>query len=77
MIQVDTSAPTWAQRLARDTQTEIENALALFVSRVPYAVASLPPASKYTNKIALLSNGTFWLAKSDGTDWLYPDGTPV
>lgn len=77
MIQVDASAPIWAQRLSRDAQTAIDNALSLFISRVPYAVASLPPASKNTNKIALLSDGTFWLAKSNGTDWLYPDNTAV
>lgn len=77
MIQVDATAPTWAQRLAKDTQTEIDGTLALFVSRVPFAVADLPAASKYLNKIALLSDGTFWLAKSNGTNWLYPDNTSV
>jgi len=77
MIQVDASAPAWGQRLAKDAQTEIDAALSLFVSRVPIAVASLPAASKYTNKIALLSNGTFWLAKSNGTAWIYPDNTAV
>jgi hypothetical protein len=77
MIQVDATAPTWAQRLAKDTQTEIDNSIGIFVSRVPYAVASLPLASKYLNKIALLSDGTFWLAKSNGVNWLYPDNSVV
>ncbi len=77
MIQVDASAPVWAQRLSRDAQTEIDNALSLFVSRVPIAVADLPPASKHTDKIVLLSNGTFWLAKSNGASWRYPDNTAV
>lgn len=77
MIQVDASAPNWAQRLAKDTQTEIDASLALFVSRVPFAVASLPAASKYLNKIVLLSDGTFWMAKSNGTNWIYPDMTTV
>lgn len=77
MIQIDTSAPQWAQRFARDIQDEIDRTLGLFISRTPIAVASLPAASKHTNKIVLLSDGTFWLAKSNGTDWIYPDGTTV
>ena len=77
MIQVESSAPIWAQRLARDAQSEIDDSLGLFISRVPFTVATLPAADKHTNKIALLSNGTFWLAKSNGTDWLYPDMTTV
>lgn len=75
MIQADGNAPAWAQRLAADTQTEIDNAIGLFVSRVPFTVAQLTAtdASKHTNKIAFLSDGTFWLAKSNGTNWIYPN----
>lgn len=79
MITVDARAALYVQRLGRDAQTEIDNAPSLFVSRAPFSVAGLltvDPA-KHTNKIALLSNGTFWLAKSDGSDWLYPDNTAV
>lgn len=50
----------------------------LFVSRTPYdATGTLPAASKHVNKIILLHSGSFWLAKSNGTNWLYPDNTTV
>jgi hypothetical protein len=63
-------------RIAPESQDAIDDAN-VFVSRTPFAVADLPPANKHTNKIALLSNGTFWLAKSDGSVWRYPDNTAV
>lgn len=77
-MTIEGDAPLWAQRWARDLEAEIEAAtLSLFISRTPIAKASLPAASDHTNKIALLSDGTFWLAKSNGTNWIYPDNTTV
>lgn len=78
MIRVDGTAPVWAQKLARDAQDEI-NLTNLFVSRTPFTVAGLSTvsAADNTNKLALLSDGTFWLAKSNGTAWLYPDNSAV
>lgn len=77
MIRIDGTAPLWAQQLVRSAQQEIDDSLSIFVSRTPFAIADLPAAADHTNKIALLSNGTFWLAKSDGTTWYYPDNTSV
>lgn len=63
-------------KIADEVQDAIDQAN-LFVSRTPFAVADLPPAQRHTNKIALLSNGTFWLAKSNGAAWFYPDNSAV
>ncbi len=53
-------------------------ATGLFVSGTVYdATGTLPDPAKYTNRIILLSGGTYWLAKSNGTAWIYPNMAPV
>lgn len=79
-ITIDRNAPDWAQMMSNTVDSAVNQASALnfFVSQKVYDAAGiLPDPTKYTNKILLLSNGTFWLAKSNGTNWLYPDGTTV
>ena len=79
MIQIDQAAPLWARRWARDASDAVDTAaLSLFVSNTVYdATGVLPDPAKYVNRIILLSAGTFWLAKSDGRNWVYPDMTNV
>ena len=79
MVSVDRTAPEWAQKFARDVSAALETAgLGMFASLTVYdATGTLPDATKNTNKIILLSGGTFWLAKSDGAAWFYPDESPV
>lgn len=79
MIVVARDAPPWAHDLARQADAAIATArLGPFLSATVYdATGDLPDPAAHVNKLILLSGGTFWLAKSDGTDWLYPDETAV
>ncbi|MBK3775916.1 hypothetical protein GAY31_17415 [Azospirillum brasilense] len=49
------------------------------VSFAPFTLAELPPAAAYANKVVVVTNGASgkWLVRSNGTSWLYPDGTAV
>jgi len=79
MLVVAAEAPRWAHDLARQIDRQSAEAkLGLFVSFAVYdAAGELPDPAKNANKFVLLSNGSFWLAKSSGAAWLYPDNTPV
>lgn len=79
MIVLAKDAPPWAHDGARQADNDIAAArLGPFVSFQVYPVAGdLPDPATNANKIIFLSGGTFWLAKSDGSDWIYPDETAV
>lgn len=79
MIIVSKEAPPYLADACRQADLDIAYArLGPFVSFAVYpAAGDLPDPAKNANKMIFLSGGTFWLAKSDGTDWLYPDNTAV
>lgn len=79
MLVIDAAAPEWAQEMARRVDQLVDTArLGPFVSFKQYdAGGTLPDPAKYPNKVIFLTNGTFWLAKSDGSAWNYPDNTAV
>lgn len=79
MIVLDANAPQWAHEVFRRVDEIIKEARqGLFVSLTVYdATGDLPDPATNVNKLILLSGGTFWLAKSDGSNWVYPDETNV
>jgi hypothetical protein len=80
MIVVDAAAPAWAHELARRIDEEIAaRARGPFLSLTTIydAAGSLPDPAKNDGKIILLKNGTYWLAKSIGGAWTYPNNAAV
>jgi hypothetical protein len=78
-LVIDGQAPPWAQDMARRIDEAITaQRLGPFVSFNVYdAAGDLPDPATNANKIILLSNGTSWIAQSNGADWVYTDGTTV
>jgi len=64
---------------ARAVSRAIEEDIWPFVSRTPYAKASLPAAAAHAFRLILLSDGTGHklVAASDGASWYYLDGSAV
>jgi len=79
VIVVSKDAPSYAHDLARQADQDIAAAkLGLFVSTTVYpASGDLPDPAQHAHKLILLSGGTYWIAKSDGTDWFYPNNVAV
>ena len=80
MINIDQTAPDWAQRMARDTSDALDRAeLGMFVSATAFLSTAMPDATKYAWRLAFVSNGTGnrFVAVSNGVAWYYLDGTAV
>lgn len=79
-ITLDRDAPGWAQRFAAAVATALE----VVWSRPmpgPYAIAAMPDATHRTwvGRMVRLSDGAGGMptAVSNGTDWVYPDGSTI
>ena len=79
MIPLDSSAPQWAQVLARNIDKAIDANLVTFVRKLPYTVATVPSAASYPWKMIFLSDGagSKFVAVSNGSAWYYLEGTAV
>jgi len=78
-LSVGTKAAPWAYDLAKDIDQEIDNHIWPYVSKTAIEKATLPPAANHVWQKFFLTDGASSKpeAISNGTNWVYPDGTSV
>lgn len=77
-ISISDEAPEWAQIFAKAVGAAMEGLLTRPLPG-PFSIAAMPTASKYVGRQVRLSDGAGGIptATSNGTDWVYPDGTTI
>lgn len=79
VIEVPPGSPPWAIELVRRINTEFTNKLKLPQGGTAYSILDLPSPTLFARKTIPLTDGAGGIptATSDGTKWVYPDGTAV
>ena len=72
-------SPDFAIALMRDVVAWVSSMLRLPQPRKIYTLATLPPAADFAGATVAVSDGTAGrpIVTSNGTNWVYPDGTTV
>jgi hypothetical protein len=77
VITAPSGSPQFAHDLARSAQTAVDDIAQVFISNQAFTVATLPAASRFIYKMAIVSDGAGnkFVVISNGTAWYYLEGS--